>query len=69
VVVPVLVFPSGGLLLKFHWARVSAEALNVAPVRRSRLRMIGFICIVWLSWFWVGERCPEVTVQAMGHAL
>ena len=43
VVVPVEVLLSGGTLLKFHWARVSAEAFKFTAVRRSRLRMVSFI--------------------------
>ena len=49
VFVPVPTAASGGTLLKVHCARVSAEALKVAAARRSRLRMAGFIRLVWMS--------------------
>ena len=44
-----LLVGSGGLLLKSHRVRVSAETLKVAAARRSRLRVAGFIHLVWLD--------------------
>jgi hypothetical protein len=35
-----LLVGSGGLLLKFHWASVSAQALKAMPVNASALHMI-----------------------------